>query len=140
MPDPPTDPAAVRLARERAIIGNAPALCKRGRRRPAALPRRSCMRGWTPPPLAGYPCAMLNTTHLDDLAKRLSAAVPSGLAAVGADLDKTFHAILQAAFEKMNLVSREEFEAQKAVLARTRDKLDKLAARVAELERQLPAP
>lgn len=78
---------------------------------------------------------MLNTLNLDDLAKRLSSAVPPGIAAVGADLDKTFHAILQGAFEKMNLVSREEFEVQKAVLARTRDKLEKLEARVAELER-----
>jgi hypothetical protein len=83
---------------------------------------------------------MPNLTPLDDLAKRLSAAVPPGLAAMGADLDKTFHAILQSAFEKMNLVSREEFEAQKAVLARTRDKLEKLEAKVAELERHLPPP
>ncbi len=83
---------------------------------------------------------MLTDINLDDLAKRLSAAVPPGLAAVGADLDKTFHAILQAAFEKMNLVSREEFEAQKAVLARTREKLEKLEARVAELDRQIPGP
>jgi len=78
---------------------------------------------------------MLNNINLDDLSQRLSAAVPPGLAAVKADLDKTFHAILQGAFEKMNLVSREEFEAQKAVLARTRAKLEKLEARVAELER-----
>ncbi|MFM8332248.1 MAG: accessory factor UbiK family protein [Candidatus Methylumidiphilus sp.] len=80
---------------------------------------------------------MLNTNHLEDLAQRLSAAVPPGLSALSADLDKTFHAILQSAFEKMNLVSREEFEAQKAVLARTREKLEKLEATVAELERQL---
>lgn len=83
---------------------------------------------------------MLNTINLEDLSKRLSAAVPVGLAAMGADLDKTFHAILQSAFEKMNLVSREEFEAQKAVLARTRERLDKLAERVAELERQAAPP
>ncbi len=83
---------------------------------------------------------MPNIINVDDLAKRLSAAVPPGLAAVGADLDKTFHAILQSAFEKMNLVSREEFEAQKAVLARTREKLEKLEARVAELERQISGP
>lgn len=79
---------------------------------------------------------MLNNIDFNDLAKRLSAAVPPGLVAVGADVEKTFQAILQGAFEKMNLVSREEFEAQKAVLARTREKLEKLEARVAELERQ----
>jgi BMFP domain-containing protein YqiC len=81
---------------------------------------------------------MLTKTNLDDLSKRLSAAVPSGLSAVGADLDKTFHAILQGAFEKMNLVSREEFEAQKAVLARTRNKLEELEAKVAKLEQPIP--
>jgi BMFP domain-containing protein YqiC len=78
--------------------------------------------------------------NLDDLAKRLSSSVPPGLSAMGADLDKTFHAILQGAFEKMNLVSREEFEVQKSVLARTREKLEKLEARVAELDRRIPNP
>ena len=75
-------------------------------------------------------------SNLDDLSKRLSAAVPSGFSAIGSDLDKTFHAILQGAFEKMNLVSREEFEAQKAVLARTRKKLEELEAKVSELEQR----
>ena len=75
-------------------------------------------------------------SNLDDLSKRLSAAVPSGFSAIGADLDKTFHAILQGAFEKMNLVSREEFEAQKAVLARTRKKLEELEAKVSELQQR----
>lgn len=83
---------------------------------------------------------MLTDINLDELAKRLSLAVPSGLSAVGVDLDKTFHAILQSAFEKMNLVSREEFEVQKAVLARTREKLEKLEARVAELDQRIPGP
>ena len=88
----------------------------------------------------GYSCPMFENINLDDLAKRLSSAVPPGISAMGADLDKTFHAILQGTFENMNLVSREEFEAQKAVLARTREKLEKLEARVAELERQLIVP
>jgi BMFP domain-containing protein YqiC len=83
---------------------------------------------------------MLNTINFDDLAKRLSAAIPPGLTAAKADVDKTLHAMLQDAFEKMNLVSREEFEAQKAVLARTRSLLEQLEARVAELERHSPPP
>jgi len=90
--------------------------------------------------ILGYACNMLEPINFDELAKRLSSAVPSGLSALGEDLEKTFLAILQGTFEKMNLVSREEFEAQKAVLARTREKLEKLEARVAELERQIPAP
>ena len=81
---------------------------------------------------------MLTKSNLDDLSKRLSVAVPTGLSAMGADLDKTFHAILQGAFEKMNLVSREEFDAQKAVLARTRKKLEELEAKVLELEQRNP--
>jgi BMFP domain-containing protein YqiC len=83
---------------------------------------------------------MLNQINLEELAKRLSNAVPPGLASLGGEMEKNFHAILQAAFEKMNLVSREEFEVQRAVLARTRDKLEKLEARVAELERRAPPP
>ena len=82
----------------------------------------------------------MTNIKLEDLAQRLSAAVPPGLAAMGADLDKTFHAILQGTFESMNLVSREEFEAQKAVLARTRQKLEAMEAIVAELERRSPKP
>lgn len=53
------------------------------------------------------------------------------------DIEKNFHAILQAAFEKMHLVGREEFEVQRAVLARTREKLEQLEARVIELEERL---
>lgn len=85
-------------------------------------------------------CAMLNTINLEELAQRLSAAIPPGLAAVGGELDKNLHAILQAAFEKLDLVSREEFEAQKGVLARTRERLEQLEARLAELDRQHSGP
>ena len=52
-------------------------------------------------------------------------------------MEKTFHAMLQASFSRMNLVSREEFEVQRSVLARTREQIDALEARVTELEQQI---
>ena len=80
---------------------------------------------------------MFDTTALNDLAKRLAGAMPTELQALKGDMEKNFHAILQASFARMNLVTREEFDVQSAVLARTRQHLEGLEARVAELEKQL---
>jgi len=80
---------------------------------------------------------MPNKITLDDLSKRLAQAVPSGLSSLGGEIEKNFRAVLQGAFEKMNLVSREEFDVQRSVLAKTREKLEKLEARVAELEQRI---
>lgn len=80
---------------------------------------------------------MFDKSPLGDLAKRLADAVPAELQMLRGDMEKTFLATLQASFAKMNLVSREEFEVQRAVLARTREQLEGLEARVAELEKQL---
>jgi BMFP domain-containing protein YqiC len=80
---------------------------------------------------------MFDTNPLADLAKRLAESVPADLQLLRGDLEKNFHAVLQASFAKMNLVSREEFEVQRAVLARTREQLEGLEARVAELEKQI---
>lgn len=80
---------------------------------------------------------MFDKSPLGDLAKRLADAVPAELQMLRGDMEKTFLATLQASFAKMNLVSREEFEVQRAVLARTREQLEGLEARVTELEKQL---
>jgi BMFP domain-containing protein YqiC len=53
------------------------------------------------------------------------------------DVEKNIRALLQGAFAKLDLVTREEFEVQQAVLLRTREKLAALEARVAELEAAL---
>lgn len=71
---------------------------------------------------------------IDKLVSRLGNSLPSGLHHVRADMEKNFHAILASFFEKLNLVSREEFEVQKAVLSKTRAKLEALEKRIAELE------
>ena len=71
---------------------------------------------------------------LDELARRLAAAVPPGARAIGEDLEKSFRAMLQSAFAQLDLVTREEFDAQSRVLARTRELLERLEGRVARLE------
>lgn len=77
---------------------------------------------------------MIDPKILDDMAKRLAALVPSSVQTLQQDLEKNFRATLQAGLQKMDLVTREEFEVQAALLARTRDKLDQLALKVEQLE------
>ncbi|OQK15450.1 hypothetical protein AU255_18450 [Methyloprofundus sedimenti] len=80
---------------------------------------------------------MFDPKSIDDIATRLSDAIPPGFANLKADMEKNFRAILQGALGKMDLVTREEFEVQKGVLAKTRSKLDNLEQRVADMEQQL---
>ena len=80
---------------------------------------------------------MFDTKSLDDLAQRLANAMPPGLQHLRADMEKNFQAVLQSAFTKMNLVGREEFDVQSAVLARTREKLEALEKQVALLEEKI---
>lgn len=80
---------------------------------------------------------MFDPKAIDDIASRLTAALPSSLNAIKEDMDKNFHIILQTALGKLDLVTREEFEVQKAVLAKTRSKLEALEQRVADIEKQV---
>ena len=80
---------------------------------------------------------MFEPFALNDLAKRFAGAIPGDFHLLKADMEKTFQAILQASFSRMNLVSREEFDVQRSMLARTRAQLEALETRVAELERQI---
>ena len=76
---------------------------------------------------------------IDDLARRLAASVPEGLSNLKRDLEENFKSVLQAGLAKLDLVSRTEFDVQSGVLRRTREKLEALEAKVAELEgRQRP--
>ncbi len=79
---------------------------------------------------------MIDPKHLDELARKMAGSLPSGLQALKQDLDRNLRAGLEAALAKMDLVTREEFDVQSAVLARTREKLQRLEAQVAELERR----
>ncbi len=77
---------------------------------------------------------MIDSNTIDDMVRRLANSLPAGLQHLHQDLEKNFRAILQSTFAKMDLVSREEFEVQRAVLARTREKLEALEKQVTEME------
>ena len=71
---------------------------------------------------------------IDELARRLVESVPQGLRSVKDDLEKNFQSVLRAGLGKLDLVTREEFEVQEAVLARTRQKLEALEERLISIE------
>lgn len=72
-----------------------------------------------------------------ELAGKLSASLPDGLAALKRDAEHNFKAVLQSALTRMELVSRREFDVQAGVLKRTREQLAALERRLAELEQQV---
>jgi BMFP domain-containing protein YqiC len=80
---------------------------------------------------------MLDRDFIDNIVKRLADAVPPGLQAVKADLERNFRSVLQSTFAKLDLVTREEFDVQAGVLAKTRAKLEALEQQIAELEAKL---
>ena len=79
------------------------------------------------------PERMIDLAQLDELARRLSSLVPPGLRESREELQQNFKSVLQAGLGKLDLVTREEFDVQRAVLARTRDKLEALERQLAEL-------
>ena len=83
---------------------------------------------------------MIDLKNIDDLARKLSDLVPPGLKDARADLEQNFKATLQAGLNRLDLVTREEFDVQRAVLLRTREKLEALEKRLAELEARGGSP
>jgi BMFP domain-containing protein YqiC len=77
---------------------------------------------------------MAQTSLLEDLSARISEFLAASPAK---DLEKNLKALLTAAFARLDLATREEFEVQAAVLARAREKLAELEQRVVELEARL---
>ena len=77
---------------------------------------------------------MLDPKLFDDISRRVAGNLPPGLQALQDDLQRNLRNGIESALGRLNLVTREEFEIQQAVLLRTREKLKALEARVAELE------
>lgn len=73
---------------------------------------------------------MIDLRTIDELTRKLADSLPPGLAQKKVDLEAQFRTVLTGAFERMNLVGRDEFDAQCAHLESAR-------ARIAELERRL---
>ena len=76
---------------------------------------------------------------LDDMMKKFSEMMPEPLRNMQGDMEKNMRGVLESGLQKMNLVTREEFDIQSAVLQRTREKLEAMEARLRELEAKLPA-
>jgi len=72
---------------------------------------------------------------IDDLAQRLAGAVPESVSALRRDLEQNFKGVLQSQLSRLDLVTREEFDVQAALLKRTRAKRAALEKRLATLER-----
>jgi len=84
--------------------------------------------------------SFMNSEGLDDLARRLAAAVPPSLRNFGRDLESNFKAVLQAQLAKLDLVSRNEFDVQAALLARTQAALAAMETRLKDIEAKLTPP
>jgi hypothetical protein len=80
---------------------------------------------------------MVNVQSIDDLARRLAAMVPPGFKEARDDLTANFKSALQSGLRELDLVTREEFDVQRCVLLRTREKIEELETQVANLERTL---
>jgi BMFP domain-containing protein YqiC len=100
---------------------------------PMAAPR-PCVRAW---PSATGELPMIDLNPIDELARRLSELVPPGLRESREDLQRTFKGALQSGLSRLDLVTREEFEVQRAVLLRTREKLEALERELAALESRI---
>lgn len=76
----------------------------------------------------------MSDNSIERLAKSLVDALPAGLRTMRDDLEQNFRSVLRSGLGKLDLVTREEFDVQRAVLARTREKLEALEARLADYE------
>ncbi|MEZ5564071.1 MAG: accessory factor UbiK family protein [Gammaproteobacteria bacterium] len=79
----------------------------------------------------------MDAKFIEDLARKLAANVPGSVRAMQADLERNFEVLLGNTFEKLELVTREEFDVQRRVLERTRDKLGKVEAQLRAMEEKL---
>ena len=77
---------------------------------------------------------MVDRESINDLASKITSLLPENVRQMQQDLEANIHGLVQNALAKMNLVTREEFDVQAALLERTREKLEKLEKLLDELE------
>ena len=80
---------------------------------------------------------MIEPKAVDELVRKVYDVLPEGLEEVHEDFKRNLRAVLSAGLGRMNLVTREEFDVQAAVLLRTREKLTRLEDTVTKLEEEL---
>lgn len=81
---------------------------------------------------------MIDSKSINEIAERLLAALPKGLTQLPQEIEQNFRSVLDSAFNKMDLVTREEFDTQAKVLQRTREKLEQLEKKIQHLEQREP--
>ena len=79
----------------------------------------------------------MDAKRIDELARRLAEALPEGITDLRTDMERNFRSVLQGTLARMDVVTREEFDVQAGVLARTRERVEQLLERLEELERGL---
>ena len=80
----------------------------------------------------------IEMARIEEIARRLFESLPPTLRSMQQDLETNFRAVLRANLGRLDLVARDEFDAQTKVLERTRARLEELERRFAELESKLP--
>ncbi len=80
---------------------------------------------------------MINAKKIEEIANQVTEAIPPGLKSMANDLEDKTKTVLQRKLSQLDVVTREEFDIQTQVLIKTRTKLTKLEARLAELETAL---
>lgn len=83
---------------------------------------------------------MVDSRQLEDLAAALGRLLPPGLSGLRRELEDNFRAVLRANLEKWDLVSRERFDVQAELLARTQTRLAALEQKLQQLEGRLKPP
>ena len=82
---------------------------------------------------------MIDTKKIEEMARQIHNVLPPGLRNLGEEADRKIKQVLQSQLNKLDMVSREEFDVQTQVLLRTREKLAALEQRLAKLESESPA-
>ena len=80
---------------------------------------------------------MIDPKKIEEMARQIHNALPPGIKSLGEEVDKKVKQVLQSQLNRLDMVSREEFEVQTKVLLRTRQKLTALEEKLAQLEQRL---